>query len=187
MELTVSEAAELLGVTERAIRKKIETGEIHASIIRSTGGKGRPGYMIPLSSLPVEAQRKYWTSMAPAPADSDSLQAEKEKEEATMPGINYSLAELEHVVGKERFQEMMAEAEYKMEIIEKAMNPPQGVDRTIWMERMAEKYGKTVQTLYRDIRLFKEFGVLGLMRKSRLLTQGPQRISIHPEVCEDQR
>ncbi|ALA68814.1 hypothetical protein GT50_00405 [Geobacillus stearothermophilus 10] len=178
-KVTVAQAAELMGVSDRTIRKKIEEGEITAEPAQSAKGKGRPGYLIPVSSLPVDAQRKYWTTSEVAAA-SEIGEAEPDKPETT--GIPYTLAELEHAVGKEKFQEMMAEAEYRLQIVEQAMNPPQGVERTIWINRLAKKYGKSTATIYRDIEKFQEWGILGLMRKSRLLTQGPQRTSIEPEV-----
>ncbi|MBW5445838.1 DDE-type integrase/transposase/recombinase [Cohnella sp. CFH 77786] len=179
LELTVTQVSELMGVSSQAIRKKIKEGEFVAKQAQRAEGKGRPGYVIPVSSLPVDVQRKFWTTSEVAAA-SDIGPAEPDKPEPT--GIPYTLAELEHAVGKAKFREMMAEAEYKMEIVEQAMNPPKGVERTLWITRLAKKYGKSTATLYRDMERFEEWGVLGLMRKSRLLTQGPQRTSIEPEV-----
>ena len=55
--LTVKEAANLLGTTKRAIQKKIKSGHF---VIREVWGNGGKRYEIALSSLPVEAQARYW-------------------------------------------------------------------------------------------------------------------------------
>ncbi|WP_181454574.1 Mu transposase C-terminal domain-containing protein [Paenibacillus dendritiformis] len=177
--LTVTEAAALLGITERAVRKQIKEGKLRAEL--ASGGRNGKIYLIPISSLPVEAQHKYW-SLHKEAAPAETAAAAEEPGKPTMNGINYTLAELKNAVGEERFEEMLAEAEYRMDIIQQAMNPPEGVKKTIWIARLAKKHGKSTASIYRDIEKFQEWGVLGLMRKSRLLTQGPQRTSIDENV-----
>lgn len=60
--LTVSEAAVLLGVTDRTLQRKIKSGTIAAVMEKATAGGGRGGvaYMIPLEKLPKAVQEKYW-------------------------------------------------------------------------------------------------------------------------------
>lgn len=182
-KLSVTEAAVYLGITERAIRKQIQDGKLFAEqISNARGGRSGKSYVIPVSSLPIEVQRKFWTSSEMTAATKTNDEMTEKSDSPDSAGIPYTLAELEHAVGKAKFREMMAEAEYKMEIVQQAMNPPTGVERTLWIASLARKYGKSTATLYRDIEKFEEWGVLGLMRKSRLLTQGPQRTSIEPEV-----
>ncbi len=55
--LTVNESANLLGITKRAIQKKIKDGHFVTRVVTGRGGKR---YEIALSSLPVEAQVKYY-------------------------------------------------------------------------------------------------------------------------------
>ncbi|MCD9025777.1 Mu transposase C-terminal domain-containing protein [Cohnella silvisoli] len=181
--LTVTNLASLMGVSDRLIRKKINDGEFKATRSQTAEGKGRPGYVVHVSSLPVEVQRKYWTSnseVTPVVADQEPTKVGVANK--PISGISYTLAELKHAVGAERFEEMLAEAECKVSIIEQALNPPRAVERTAWINQLAAQYGKSPATLYRDIEKFQEWGILGLMRKSRLLTQGPQRTSIDLEV-----
>ncbi|WP_081890483.1 Mu transposase C-terminal domain-containing protein [Paenibacillus tyrfis] len=179
-QLSVMEAASMLGISERAVRKQISEGKLKAEL--TSGGRNGKIYYIPVSSLPVDVQRKYWTSTNEATASAPAPDCNDEQAKPEHTGINYTLAELKHAVGEERFEAMLAEAEYKMEIIKQAMNPPEGIKKTIWITQLAKKYGKSTAALYRDVEKFQEWGILGLMRKSRLLTQGPQRTSIEPEV-----
>ncbi|WP_435924842.1 Mu transposase C-terminal domain-containing protein [Paenibacillus sp. DYY-L-2] len=172
-QLSVTEAASILGITERAVRKQINEGKLKAEL--TSGGRNGKIYYIPISSLPIEAQRKYWTSNEVAATAEEQL---SEKEPDLSDGITYTLAELENAVGKERFQAMLADAERRIEIIERASQPPRGMDKTAWVKHLAEVHGRSVGSIYRDIQKYEEFGVVGLMRKSRLLTQGPQRTSI---------
>lgn len=56
--LSAHDVADLYGCTDRAIRIKINEGIIKA--IESTNERNRPMYLIPLSSLADEFQRKYY-------------------------------------------------------------------------------------------------------------------------------
>ncbi|WP_225868901.1 Mu transposase C-terminal domain-containing protein [Caldithrix abyssi] len=55
--MSVNESANLLGITKRAIQKKIKDGQF---VTREVTGRGGKRYEIALSSLPVEAQARYW-------------------------------------------------------------------------------------------------------------------------------
>lgn len=183
LKLSVTEAASLLNISERAVRKQINEGKLLAEVTSNArGGRNGKSYRIPVSSLPIDVQRKYWTSTSEVAVTASEIDHAEESSKPEQTGISYSLAELEHAVGKEKFRQMMDEAEQKLDIINQAMNPPQGIERTNWVIRLAQKYGKSTATLYRDMEKYQEWGILGLMRKSRLLTQGPQRTSIDPAV-----
>ncbi|MBB6672990.1 Mu transposase C-terminal domain-containing protein [Cohnella nanjingensis] len=180
--LTVSKLASLMGVSDRYVRMKIDRGEIKGQQTQTAEGRGRRGYVIPVSTLSVELQRKFWTSDAEAAQEIAPEPETPAKQDDLQPGINYTLAELKNAVGEAKFESMLQEAEAKLSIIKEAMNPPDGVERTYWINTLANRYGRSAATLYRDIERYQEFGVLGLMRKNRLLTQGPQRSSIDEEV-----
>lgn len=65
--ITVKETADLLDITERAVRLCVERGKYSTKLIP---GKGRGGiqYLIALDSLPEEAQERYKTqNSTPAP------------------------------------------------------------------------------------------------------------------------
>jgi putative transposase len=58
--LTIKEVRNLLNITERAIRKNCKNGKYRHYIGKSQNKKGGNTYYIALSSLPVEAQIKYY-------------------------------------------------------------------------------------------------------------------------------
>ncbi|WP_181454623.1 Mu transposase C-terminal domain-containing protein [Paenibacillus dendritiformis] len=180
LKLSVPEVADLLGITKQAVRKQIREAKLKAELVNNArGGRAGQSYVVPVSSLPTEAQRRFWTSNEVAAA---AEVQPSEKEPDLSEGITYSLAELENAVGKERFQAMLAAAEQRIELIERAKTPPVGMDKTEWVKHLADVHGRSVASIYLDMKKFEEFGVVGLMRKSRLLTQGPQRTSIPFEV-----
>ncbi len=180
-KLSVKAVASLLGITVQAVRKQIREGKLIAEVTDgpARGGRNGKSYQIPLNSLPLEVQRKYWTTSEVAAA---AVESPSEKEPDLTAGITYSLAELENAVGKERFQDMLAAAERRIEIIERAANPPSGMGKTDWVKHLAEVHGRSMVSIYGDMKKFEEFGIVGIMRKSRLLTRGPQRTSIPFEV-----
>ncbi|MGC5328942.1 Mu transposase C-terminal domain-containing protein [Brevibacillus sp. SYSU BS000544] len=57
--LTVKETARLMGISERAVQKQISSNKLKANAVK-TGTRGRGGieYKIPVSSLPIQAQKK---------------------------------------------------------------------------------------------------------------------------------
>ncbi len=55
--ISVREGGNLLGITERAVKKNCKNGKYTTKMIRANGGWQ---YRILLSSLPVEAQIRYW-------------------------------------------------------------------------------------------------------------------------------
>ncbi|ACV64881.1 Transposase-like Mu [Desulfofarcimen acetoxidans DSM 771] len=62
--LPVEEVALLLSITERAVRKKITSGQIHGKEERcNRGGRGGVKYIVPLSSLDDRVQMKYWKKL----------------------------------------------------------------------------------------------------------------------------
>ncbi|WP_110113233.1 Mu transposase C-terminal domain-containing protein [Bacillus sp. CGMCC 1.16541] len=59
--LSTKEVAELLGITKQAVSKKINNGELTAMVdnAKKRGGRAGKQFLIPLSSLPPKAQKKY--------------------------------------------------------------------------------------------------------------------------------
>lgn len=60
--LTVKETAELYGYAERHIRRLIRSGELYAQEQKNPDN-GRKQYMVPVSALPQELQRKYYAGL----------------------------------------------------------------------------------------------------------------------------
>lgn len=62
--LTIKEGANLISITERAIQKNCKAGKYTTKLIEGNGGLQ---YRILLTSLPPEAQAKYWEKTLPNP------------------------------------------------------------------------------------------------------------------------
>ncbi|WP_035296161.1 Mu transposase C-terminal domain-containing protein [Brevibacillus thermoruber] len=59
LQLSVKDTARVMGITERAVRWKISNNKMKANPVKSDkGGRGGVEYLIPLSSLPIQAQKK---------------------------------------------------------------------------------------------------------------------------------
>lgn len=58
-QLTVTEYADLKGITSRGVRKLISEGKLHATISFGSGGASGRGYLIPLAAIEPKLQKKY--------------------------------------------------------------------------------------------------------------------------------
>ncbi|MDE6426175.1 MAG: Mu transposase C-terminal domain-containing protein [Ruminococcus sp.] len=59
MNLTVKEVAELLNISDRAVRKNCDSGKYDCVYVNGRGGNGGKNILISLESLPQEAQNRY--------------------------------------------------------------------------------------------------------------------------------
>lgn len=58
-QLTVTEYADLKGITSRGVRKLISEGKLQAAISFGSGGASGRGYLIPLAAIEPKLQKKY--------------------------------------------------------------------------------------------------------------------------------
>lgn len=75
--LKVAEAATLQGVSVRWVRKQASGGH-YAGVQIRTNAQNRPEYLIPLSALPEQAQKKYIDQHRPASAAAPMDKGKKE-------------------------------------------------------------------------------------------------------------
>lgn len=82
--ISAKQAAELLKITERAIRKQVQSNKVTYRYINGFGQGGKHIEIL-LSSLPVEAQARY-AGLEPAPAASDHVleYSERQRENADL-------------------------------------------------------------------------------------------------------
>jgi|LFRM01.1.fsa_nt_gb putative transposase len=75
IRLTVEQAASLLGISERAVRKNAANGTYGAVEYEpgQRGGASGRVLLIPLTGLPAKAQAMYWSAKAETPAVNDDL------------------------------------------------------------------------------------------------------------------
>ncbi|MED1564174.1 hypothetical protein P4U44_20095, partial [Alkalihalobacillus alcalophilus] len=75
--ISVKEAAELLQIQERSVRKQISEGKLKAEAIKSTtGGRGGKQYEVLVTSLPPKVQKRFRANSKTAKA-SETKQSEK--------------------------------------------------------------------------------------------------------------
>lgn len=86
--LKASEASGLLGVSLRHVRRMAQSGKLPYQI--HTNAQNRPEYLIPLSSLPEQAQKKYIDQHRPAAMDAPAKHSGKKQGSATRPLESYS-------------------------------------------------------------------------------------------------
>lgn len=90
--LKVVEAATLQGVSVRWVRKQASGGH-YAGVQIRTNAQNRPEYLIPLSALPEQAQKKYMDQHRPASAAAPMGKGKKEMPAAARPLESYSAEE----------------------------------------------------------------------------------------------
>lgn len=90
--LKVAEAATLQGVSVRWVRKQASGGH-YAGVQIRTNAQNRPEYLIPLSALPEQAQKKYIDQHRPASAAPPMGKGKKETPAEARPLESYSAEE----------------------------------------------------------------------------------------------
>lgn len=177
--LCIFEVRNLLGITDRAIRKNCKNNKYQYYIDKSPNKKGGETYYISLSSLPVEAQEKYWESLV-------KLNMEEAKRKGWGNEIaervirNYEIkSQVSDKIVSEQVKSASPEVKKvafraindkkvaeKKKIIEEAMDVPSGWKVKKWQMMVAHKYGVHYATLRRWIERVERAGVMGLVHKS---------------------
>ena len=153
--LSVSEGANILGVTVRAVQqacKKVLDGKNKKYIVRVDVGNGGEQYKILLSSLPVEAQQRYWAN---------SLEVEV-VEPAPMSA---SEAEIEAEIYSRAPQWARDKADKYLNILKAT----EGMKRSelqnfvaVWNQKRPD-FKTSYQSVYRMRKIYEEQGVSGLL------------------------
>ena len=185
--LTTTQVADLVGVDPRTIRRKALDGTytFRISEQQNRGGQGGSIYEVLLDSLPAPVKRKFFKQMEQQEADmTEEVNTNKEMDsDEDSPPPN--LAELKAVVGQQRFNELMKDAENKAAIVNEYL---QLVKECTWGKAsdiaviVAERYGISTRSLYRMVERFKKYGTAGLLKKSKKLGKGTTRYSICKEI-----
>lgn len=175
--LSTSQVAGLEGITDRAVRKKVKAGiYIVRKDSKSRGGKSGECYEIHLDSLPAAARQQYYKSCVKNTEENqdESLEGPYQEEH----GAPLNLAELEALVGRDKFRKMLTEAEKKAAVVReflqlKTENGWGGIGEAAKI--INEKYGVNQKTLYRMEERYKQYGIAGLVRKLPTLNRGTRR------------
>lgn len=86
--LKASEASGLLGVSMRHVRRMAQAGKLPYQV--HTNAQNRPEYLIPLSALPEQAQKKYIDQHRPAAVGEPAKRGSKKQGPAARPLESYS-------------------------------------------------------------------------------------------------
>ena len=178
--VTLEEAAGLEGITYYALQMKRnrnpEAFKIKTERPKS-GGKER--VLVSITSLSSKAQKAYY----------QGRKIEESKVIAMPPRKGINLAELEAFTGTARYRELIADAEKAAAAASEFIKYD-----AVWgdnqkkelAERIAEQYGMSTRTLYRNVGKYRNGGTAALIRLPNkfLKKQFIDRPSIRPEVEE---
>ena len=89
--LKAAEVSVLMGISLRHVQRLAKAGELPYQV--HTNAQNRPEYLIPLSALPEQAQKKYMDQHRPAPAAAPVGKGAKETPAAARPLESYSAEE----------------------------------------------------------------------------------------------
>ncbi|MEW6423147.1 MAG: transposase domain-containing protein [Bacillota bacterium] len=165
----MAEVAELIGASERTVRRMIVAGKLR---YKTEEGRGRGGkvYLVAFNSLPPEAQRKYLEDLAgqaegkaetppPSPAPAEKIT---------------TVAELVAKYGQEKAEKILDEARQKWEkyMLQAIaiMDGPEK-DKLGRLKALARARKVSPETLYRKVDDYRKLGLLGLVHK-KYLTPG---------------
>ncbi|WP_206458895.1 Mu transposase C-terminal domain-containing protein [Anaerovorax sp. IOR16] len=160
--LTTADVAELYGVTERTIQRRITKGTFDGKVKETIGAKNKKAYMIDLSSLSLDKQKQYLLSKGEERAE--LIEDEVQKDEGNLEE-EYTLGELREIHG-EAFEEKLEEALKKKEAVLKFISLGHG-EKTSGVKAICKEYGFSQRALYRYRKTYDEYGFVGLIKKPR--------------------
>lgn len=162
MWLNVGEATEVLGITERTVRKQISNGKYSVREIQAPqgGGNGGKSYQIHFTSLPLEARRKYLEKLGAEKIDGvesgQNAPANKEAELSTLAGY---------------INKYGADAVDKALQIEAAIRDIEAAPDRLEVGRRVHKWARLFDVTDKAIRNWRRdyaaHGLTGLFRKER--------------------
>lgn len=151
--ISVKDAAELYGVTERTVRRKLDEFTVKEII----GSKNQKTYMIDLYSLPVDKQKQYLLSHSVCTKNESCNKIEHVE--------SYTLGELKEMY-EDKFEDKLDEALQKKEAVLKLCNLKHG-EKEDGVKAICEEYGYSQRALYMYKKQYEESGITGLIRKPK--------------------
>lgn len=161
--LTTDEVAELYGVTSRTIQRRIASGSLECKVKEVENSKGTKAYMIDLSSLPIEMQKKYY-SIYGKQLTIDDIEVDKINSEDT-ENKKYTLGELQELYG-DKYEKNLEEALKKKEAVIKFLSLGKG-NKSDNVAEICKEYGFSERSLYRYAKDYEKNGFMALLKKPR--------------------
>ena len=147
----VKTAAELMGISEQAIRKQIANSSLPAQHVKcKRGGMDGEKLLIPVEALPPAAQLKWFEMLG---------------RESGMTAMDADLVSYCELNGEDALEELLKAR--RMVTIAKGIRETCVSGMQKKLEALAKDNGTTLRTLYRLEKRFEESGLQGLMRKPR--------------------
>ncbi|WP_459997062.1 transposase [Paradesulfitobacterium aromaticivorans] len=187
--LTTSQVAKLEGISRQAAYKKAACGEwtTKKEKMNSGCGGGGQGFMIALSSLSTLARRRWYEGKQNIEVSEETAVESKmpsaflvTDEKSKREPVN--LAEIKALVGTEKFEQLLSEAEEKAKPVMEYLELGDVPGKTEKAETIALRHGISLETLYRRLGQYQECGMTGLMRRLPRLGVGTVRRVVPEEV-----
>ncbi len=151
ISLARKEVEALLGVSQQALQKAIKRGNYQTILVDGPGGKQ---YRIALSSLPVPAQIKWIEAHAQEAMGLPAVIKDK-----LAPQVQWEIAKMNARVEAAGMNTLIEGYDQsRLDLVLKALSIPNDWKKGKWIDKCAEDSGLTRQTLYRDIKGYKEQG-----------------------------
>jgi len=150
----------LTGDPRRTIQDRCKKKCYKTRKVKKVGGTA---YQIALSSLPPEAQ-VVWVNQNPEKARTlpeyirNRLSSQAQWEITRLMSPKESVG-LEMFI-KENLKKRLAT---KIKAIQKALSCPAGTKKSEWIRQVASEFGISHKTLYRDLKIYREKGLAGLV------------------------
>lgn len=182
--ITVEEAARLLGVTARAVRKQVLKGKLKAREIEGVRGHGGKKLLIEVGSLPEEARA---TAEAKGKADLSPRRKGEGQERGCFAGARNDRA----MDGLEIFGEEQQEvARFRYGVIRGLLGAIGRKERAERVRALSAQEWEIPQstkariheaTIYRWVKQYQRWGIAGLVRFRRN-DRGKKRVAVPEEV-----
>lgn len=150
-------AAKAVGLSLRTVQRLILSGELMAEVVPNTRSRGGITYRIPLESLPVEAQVRYWMSEGGAQAQAGDA----------------DIAGYKDRYGEEGLRELLKSQAAAREAIGRLNCLISG--RGAVYEEIAARYGVSTRTIRRWEAAYRAEGLKGLMKPIERADKGESR------------
>ncbi|CAH8714472.1 Mu transposase C-terminal domain-containing protein [Paenibacillus melissococcoides] len=152
--LPTKDVADLYGLTERAIRIRLQKGSFRFKVV--TNHLNREQYLIDLTSLPTEMQQEYLQKVQSVESAENAHFEDEQK--------RYTLGELRLIYGEDKMERYLLEAFQRIDWIEQVKALPHG-EKGEAIEALCKEKGISKRSLYRWMDDYEKGGLTALMRK----------------------
>lgn len=151
--VSCSQAAALMNVSERTLRRQVLSGILPAEEIERGVGQGGVAYRVPLAALPAEAQIRYWEELGRA----------EDRAEGRTEGFDLGAYKARY--GDEGIKKLLNRQTAVLRL--RGLRRGASGDLTSGIEALAQEFGMSGATLRRLETRYNAEGLAGLARRGR--------------------